>query len=198
VPFVKCDQGLNDEADGVQLMKPLTKLADLLEKAKGFGVFGTKMRSVIKQADQTGIDQIVAQQFEVGHQIINAGLVPILEPEVDIHCPEKSAAEDMLEAALMKEIAKLNSDQHIMLKLTLPENANHYADCMSQAQVVRVVALSGGYSQQEANDRLSKNSGMIASFSRALAEGLTAQQSDGDFDNRMNDSIEGIYRASSC
>lgn len=196
VPFVKCDKGLNAEADGVQLLAPMPDLDALLKSAKSRGVFGTKMRSVIKQANQAGIDQIVAQQFDVGHQILAGGLIPILEPEVDIHCPEKAAAEDMLKASIMKSLDKLGSDQHVMLKLTLPENTNQYADCINHAQVLRVVALSGGYVRDEANSRLKDNAGMIASFSRALAEGLTAQQSDDEFDAMMNDSIDSIYQAS--
>lgn len=196
VPFVKCDQGLAEEDGGIQLMNPMPGLAALIEKAKNGGVFGTKMRSVIKQSDSAGIDKIVAQQFEIGHQIIAGGLVPILEPEVDINCPDKSAAEGLLKDALMKEIDKLASDQHIMLKLTLPEQANQYADCANHPQVVRVVALSGGYPRDEANSRLQKNAGMIASFSRALAEGLSAQQTDDEFDAKIDDSIESIYQAS--
>jgi fructose-bisphosphate aldolase class I len=165
-PFLKVDNGLADEENGVQLMKPIPELAALLDKAKANGIFGTKMRSVIKQANPAGVKAIADQQFEIGKKIIAAGFVPIIEPEVDIHCPDKAAAEDLLHAEIMA-----------MLKLTLPEKDNLYADCIAHANVVRVVALSGGYSREEANDRLSRNNGMVASFSRALSEGLKAQQS---------------------
>ncbi len=196
VPFLKVDQGLDSEANDAQLMKPMPELNVLLSQAKSKGVFGTKMRSVIKQPNQTGVDAVVKQQFEIGRQIVAAGLVPIIEPEVDIHCPAKREAEDMLLAAMMKEIESLDADQQVMLKLTLPENDNQYKPCIDHANVVRVVALSGGYSREAANQRLSRNSGMIASFSRALAEGLNASQSDVEFDEVINRSIESIFQAS--
>jgi fructose-bisphosphate aldolase class I len=176
-PFLKVDNGLADEENGVQLMKPIPELAALLDKAKANGIFGTKMRSVIKQANPAGVKAIADQQFEIGKKIIAAGFVPIIEPEVDIHCPDKAAAEDLLHAEIMAELNNLGSDDLVMLKLTLPEKDNLYADCIAHANVVRVVALSGGYSREEANDRLSRNNGMVASFSRALSEGLKAQQS---------------------
>jgi len=197
VPFLKIDKGLEAEANGVQLMKDMPDLADLLKKAVSKGIFGTKMRSVIKQADANGINQVVAQQFVVAKQIIAAGLMPIIEPELDIHCPEKALAEDMLKAALLAEVNALNDDQKVMLKLTLPENANHYKDCIDHPKVVKVVALSGGYVRQEANQRLTDNNGMIASFSRALSEGLNANQTDESFDATIDASIESIYQASS-
>ena len=196
VPILKVDKGLADEANGVQLMKPMPELGALLAKAKSKGIFGTKMRSVIKQANADGIKAIVQQQFEVGRQICDAGLVPIIEPEVDIHCPDKAAAEALLKDAIMDELNSLGSDQLVMLKLTLPEADNLYADAVAHGNVVRVVALSGGYSREEANDRLSRNNGMVASFSRALAEGLNAQQSDDDFDGTIDSSIESIFQAS--
>lgn len=196
VPFLKVDKGLADEAQGVQLMKAMPELDQLLSKAKASGIFGTKMRSVIKQADQAGIEAIVEQQFAVGKQIIAAGLMPIIEPEVDIHCPEKALAEDMLKKAMIAALDALSADQQVMLKLTLPETANHYADCIAHSNVVRVVALSGGYSREEANRRLTANNGMIASFSRALSEGLSAGQTDGEFDKVMDTSIQAIYDAS--
>jgi len=196
VPFVKVDQGLADESEDVQLMKPVPDMSVLLSQAKSNGVFGTKMRSVIKQANSAGVDAVVKQQFDIGRQILEAGLVPIIEPEVDIHCDSKREAEDLLLAALHKEIDGLDADQHVMLKLTLPENDNQYKTCIDHPNVLRVVALSGGYSREEANARLSRNSGMIASFSRELAEGLKAQQSDAEFDETINDSIESIYQAS--
>jgi len=196
VPFLKVDKGLADEEDGVQLMKPMPDLGALLIKAKAAGIFGTKMRSVIKQANEAGIKKIVAQQFEVGKQIVAAGLVPIIEPEVDIHCPEKAKAEDMLKAALMAELNALGPNELVMLKLTLPEVDNLYADCVAHPNVVRVVALSGGYSREEANDRLSRQNGMVASFSRALSEGLNANQTDEEFDAMIDASIQSIFDAS--
>ncbi len=196
VPFLKVDKGLADEAQGVQLMKAMPELDQLLSKAKACGIFGTKMRSVIKQANQAGIEAIVEQQFAVGKQIIAAGLMPIIEPEVDIHCPEKSKAEDMLNKAMIAALDGLSADQQVMLKLTLPETANHYADCIAHKNVVRVVALSGGYNREEANRRLTENSGMIASFSRALSEGLSAGQTESEFDQVMDTSIQAIYDAS--
>jgi len=195
-PFLKVDQGLADEENGVQLMKPIPGLAALLEKAKGNGIFGTKMRSVIKQANPGGVDAIVAQQFEIGKQIVAAGLVPIIEPEVDIHCPDKAQAEDLLHDAIMAQLNSLGSDELVMLKLTLPEKDNLYADCIAHPNIVRVVALSGGYSREEANDRLSRNNGMVASFSRALSEGLKAQQSKEEFDAMLDASIGAIAAAS--
>jgi len=196
VPFLKVDKGLADEANGVQLMKPMPDLDDLLARAKGKSVFGTKMRSVIKNDNAEGIAAIVAQQFEVGKQIIAAGLVPILEPEVDINSPTKAAAEATLRTQLMEQINKLEPGQNIMLKLTLPEEVNFYADCIAHNNVVRVVALSGGYSRDEANRRLALNNNMIASFSRALSEGLSAKQSDGEFNGMLDTSIQSIFDAS--
>ncbi len=196
VPFLKVDKGLADEEDGVQMMKPMPELGALLIKAKAAGIFGTKMRSVIKQANEAGIKKIVAQQFEVGKQIVAAGLVPIIEPEVDIHCPEKAKAEDILKAALMAELNALGPNELVMLKLTLPEVDNLYADCVAHPNVVRVVALSGGYSREEANDRLSRQNGMVASFSRALSEGLNANQTDEEFDAMIDASIQSIFDAS--
>ncbi len=196
VPFLKVDKGLEDEANGVQLMKPIPGLTDLLARAASKNIFGTKMRSVIKMANQAGIDAIVAQQFEVGLEIIAAGLVPILEPEVDINSPEKAEAEAMLRASLLEHANKLSADQHIMLKVTIPEEDNFYADLIAHPQVVRVVALSGGYSRDVANDRLSRNNGMIASFSRALGEGLSAKQSDEDFTATIDATIQSIRDAS--
>lgn len=196
VPFLKVDKGLADEADGVQLMKPMPGLDELLVKAKAAGIFGTKMRSVIKQANAAGIKAIVDQQFEIGKQIIGAGLVPIIEPEVDIHCPDKAAAEDMLHGEIMAQLNALGSDDLVMLKLTLPEKDNLYADCIAHANTVRVVALSGGYSREEANERLTRNHGMVASFSRALSEGLSAQQTDEEFNAMLDSSIQSIFDAS--
>ena len=196
VPFLKVDKGLADEEDGVQLMKPIPGLDDLLARAKSNCVFGTKMRSVIKSASESGVKAIVAQQFEIGKQIIAAGLVPIIEPEVDINAPDKAAAEAMLLAAMMDELNQLGADQHVMLKLTLPEENGFYTPCIEHPQVLRVVALSGGYSREESNRRLALNSGMIASFSRALSEGLSAKQSDGEFDGMLNDAIQSIFDAS--
>ncbi len=197
VPFLKVDKGLADEVDGGQLMKPNPGLGDLLKKAKAAGMFGTKMRSVIKQANAAGINAVVDQQFEVGRQIVAAGLVPIIEPEVDIHCPEKAKAEKLLHDAIMKQLKSLGADEIVMLKLTLPEKDNLYADCIAHQNVARVVALSGGYSREEANERLSRQNGMVASFSRALAEGLSAQQSDEEFDYTLDASIASIFKASS-
>ena len=196
VPFLKVDKGLADEVDGAQVMNPNPGLGDLLEKGKAAGIFGTKMRSVIKHANEAGIKAVVDQQFEVGRQIVAAGLVPIIEPEVDIHCPDKAAAEDMLHDAIMGHLNSLNPDEIVMLKLTLPEKDNLYADCVAHPNVARVVALSGGYSREEANDRLSRQNGMVASFSRALAEGLSAQQSAEEFDATMDASIASIAAAS--
>jgi fructose-bisphosphate aldolase class I len=196
VPIVKVDQGLADEANGVQLMKPMPGLDALLARAKAKGVFGTKMRSVIKQANAAAIKTVVEQQFEVGRRIVAAGLVPIIEPEVDIKCPDKAAAEDLLKAEIMAQLDRLADGQMVMLKLTLPDRDNLYADCIAHPRVLKVVALSGGYSRDEANKRLAKQRGMIASFSRALTEGLTKQQSDAEFDAALDAAIESIYQAS--
>jgi fructose-bisphosphate aldolase class I len=197
VPILKVDKGLAQEANGVQLMKPITGLDGLLERAKAKNIFGTKMRSVIKQADQSGIDAVVNQQFELAKQILGPGLVPIIEPEVDIHCPNKADAERLLKAGILAELGKLPGDRKVMLKLTLPTEANFYADCIDHPRVLRVVALSGGYTRDEANALLAKNHRMVASFSRALVEGLTAQQSDEEFNRRLDESIQSIYDASS-
>jgi fructose-bisphosphate aldolase class I len=196
VPFLKVDKGLAAEKDGVQLLKPMPALAALLAKAKAKGIFGTKMRSFIKQANAAGIKDIVTQQFEVAWQIIAAGLLPIIEPEVDIHCPEKTKAEEVLKAAILEELDELPVDQLVMLKLTLPERDDFYADCVSHPNVVRVVALSGGYTREEANDRLRRNHGVVASFSRALVEGLSVQQSDTEFNVLLDGSIRSIFEAS--
>jgi fructose-bisphosphate aldolase class I len=196
VPFLKVDKGLADEQDGVQLMKPIGGLDALLKRAKAKNVFGTKMRSVIKQADPHGIESVVKQQFEIGKEIIKTGLVPIIEPEVDIKTPNKDQAEDLLKAAILKELNALKPDQLVMLKLTIPDKDNLYADLIEHNNVLRVVALSGGYSRDEANRRLARNNGMTASFSRALSEGLKAQHSDQEFNAALDASIESIYRAS--
>jgi fructose-bisphosphate aldolase class I len=197
VPFLKVDKGLADEADGVQVMKPIPNLAELLEKASARDVFGTKMRSVIKSANAGGIESIVAQQFEIGRQIVAAGLTPIIEPEVDIHAPDKREAEELLRTQLLMHLDQLGADELIMFKLTLPEEANFYSACQDHPNMVRVVALSGGYSRDEANRRLAQNNGMIASFSRALSEGLSAQQSDEEFNAMLDASIQSIFDASS-
>jgi fructose-bisphosphate aldolase class I len=196
VPFLKVDKGLADEVDGAQVMNPMPGLDALLEKANAAGIFGTKMRSVIKQANEAGIKAVVDQQFEIGRRIVAAGLVPIIEPEVDINCPDKAAAEDILHDAIMAQLGNLGADEIVMLKLTLPEKDNLYADCIAHPNVARVVALSGGYSRVEANDRLSRQNGMVASFSRALAEGLSAQQSDDEFNATLDASIAAIAAAS--
>jgi fructose-bisphosphate aldolase class I len=196
VPFLKVDKGLADEVDGAQVMNPNPGLGELLEKAKAAGVFGTKMRSVIKQANAAGINAVVDQQFEVGREIVAAGFVPIIEPEVDIHCPDKAEAETILHDAIMKQLNSLDTDEIVMLKLTLPEQDNLYADCVAHPNVARVVALSGGYSRQEANDRLSRQNGMVASFSRALSEGLNVAQSADEFDGTLDSSIGSICDAS--
>jgi len=196
VPFLKVDKGLEAEKDGVQLMKPMPALGSLLEKAKAKRIFGTKMRSFIKQASGAGIKDIVNQQFELAAQIIAAELVPIVEPEVDIHCPEKGKAEGLLREAILQKLNQLPAGQLVMLKLTLPEEDNFYADFVKHPKVLRVVALSGGYSRDEANDRLRQNHGVIASFSRALAEGLSAQQSDAEFNAMLDKSIQSIFEAS--
>ena len=196
VPFLKVDKGLADESNGAQVMKPMPELGDLLVKAKQKNVFGTKMRSVIKNANADGVNAVVDQQFEVGRQIIAAGLVPIIEPEVDINSPQKSAAETLLKSALLTHLDQLESDQLVMLKLTLPEQDNFYADCIRHPNVLKVVALSGGYSREEANQRLANQNGMVASFSRALSEGLSAAQSDAEFNQVLDTSIESIIQAS--
>jgi fructose-bisphosphate aldolase class I len=196
VPFLKVDKGLAAEKDGVQLMKPMPALATLLDKAKGKDIFGTKMRSFIKQANPTGIKDIVNQQFEVAGQISAAGLLPIIEPEVDIHCPEKAKAEALLKAAILEKLSQLPAGRLVMLKLTLPEQDNFYADCVRHPNVLRVVALSGGYTREEANDRLRRNHGIVASFSRALVEELSAQQSDAEFNTLLDGSIQSIFKAS--
>jgi fructose-bisphosphate aldolase class I len=196
VPFLKVDKGLDAEKEGVQVMKPIPALAQLLEKAKSKRIFGTKMRSVIKQASEAGIKDIVNQQFDLAAQIIASELLPIVEPEVDIHCPEKAKAEALLKAAILEKLNQLPQGQMVMLKLTLPEQNNFYADFVKHRKVLRVVALSGGYSREEANDRLRRNHGIIASFSRALAEGLSAQQSDAEFNATLDKSIQSIFEAS--
>jgi fructose-bisphosphate aldolase class I len=196
VPFLKVDNGLADEKDGAQVMKPIPELDARLASAISHGVFGTKMRSVIKQANAAGVKAVVEQQFEIGKQICAKGLVPIIEPEVDINCPDKAAAEDLLLAELTKHLDKLSDDQNVMLKLTLPEKAGLYTPLTNHPRVVRVVALSGGYSRDHANEVLAKNPNVIASFSRALSEGLTAQQSDSEFDGMIDKTIQAIYDAS--
>lgn len=196
VPFLKIDKGLADEANDAQMMKPNPGLDALLERAKEKGVFGTKMRSVIKLANPKGIDDVVKQQFEVGKQILAAGLVPIIEPEVDIKSPQKAEAEKLLKAAILKELGQLGPDQKIMLKLTIPSVDDFYADVVRHPNVLRVVALSGGYSRDDANAKLARNHGVIASFSRALTEGLTAQQSKEAFDKAMDGAVGSIYAAS--
>jgi fructose-bisphosphate aldolase class I len=196
VPFLKVDQGLEAEEDGVRLMRPMPALAALLAKAKAKHVFGTKMRSVIKQANAAGIKSIVNQQFEVAEQILAAGLLPIVEPEVDIHCPEKGKSEELLKAAIIEKLNKLTANQFVMLKLTLPEQDDFYSELIRHPKVVRVVALSGGYSQEDADALLRRDHGMVASFSRALLEGLSVQQSDTEFDAVLEKSIQNIFEAS--
>ena len=196
VPFLKVDKGLADEADGVQLMKPMPALEPLLVRAKEKDVFGTKMRSVIKLADDGGVKAVVDQQFETALDILAAGLIPIIEPEVDIHSPQKAEAEALLEAAVLDKLGQLDRNQYVMLKLTLPDLADLYAELVNHPNVLRVLALSGGYSRQEANARLSRNRGVVASFSRALTEGLSVQQSDEEFDAALDESIASIFAAS--
>jgi fructose-bisphosphate aldolase class I len=196
VPFLKVDKGLADEANGVQVMKAMPQLDALLERAKGKGVFGTKMRSVVKRADAKGIEAVVDQQFTIGMQILAAGLMPIIEPEVDIHATDKQAAERLLKAAIIQRLDTLAPQQQVMLKLTIPSVDDFYADLVKHPKVLRVVALSGGYSRDEANKLLARNHGVIASFSRALTEGLTAQQSDAEFNEALGASIESIFQAS--
>jgi fructose-bisphosphate aldolase class I len=196
VPFVKVDKGLAAEKNGVRVMKPMPQLPALLGKAKGNRIFGTKMRSFIVHADPSGIKEIVDQQFAFADQILAADLVPIVEPEVDIHCPEKAKAEELLKIAILDKLNKLPANQLVLLKLTLPEQDDFYAECVSHPKVVRVLALSGGYSRQEANERLRRNHGIVASFSRALVEGLSAQQSDAEFNAGLDASIQSIFEAS--
>jgi fructose-bisphosphate aldolase, class I len=196
VPFLKVDQGLADEHDGVQLMKPIPGLDGLCERAVGKGVFGTKMRSVVKQADAGGIEAVVAQQFEIGAQILGHGLVPIIEPEVDIRCPDKELAEDLLREAISNHLAGVPADQQVMLKLTIPTVDDFYRPLVEHDRVLRVVALSGGYSREQSNELLAKNHGVIASFSRALTEGLTVQMSETEFDAALDAAIASIYAAS--
>jgi fructose-bisphosphate aldolase, class I len=196
VPFLKVDKGLAAEKDGVQLMKPMPELAALLDKAGAKRIFGTKMRSLVKQANGAGITDIVTQQFELARQIIAANLVPIVEPEIDIHCPDKAKAEELLKAAILAALDALPGGPLVMLKLTLPERADLYAELVKHPKVVRVVALSGGYSRDEGNRRLRMNHGVVASFSRALVEGLSAQQSDAEYRAALDASIQSIYEAS--
>lgn len=197
VPFLKVDKGLEDESNGVQLMKDIPGLNDLLDKAAAKDVFGTKMRSVVKSANEAGIDAIVEQQFEIGRQILAKGLVPIIEPEVDIHAADKSDCEALLKASILRQLNQLDNSQQVMLKLTLPNEADFYTECVQHSQVLKVVALSGGYERELANAKLQENAGMIASFSRALTEGLSAQQSDEQFHQALSDAIASIYAASS-
>jgi fructose-bisphosphate aldolase class I len=196
VPFLKVDKGLEDERDGVQLMKAMPDLDKLLARAKAKGIFGTKMRSVIKQANATGIRAVVDQQFQVAKQILAAGLVPIVEPEVDIKCPDKPGAEQLLKAEIKRQLDQLPATQQVMLKLTIPDQDDFYADLIKHPRVLKVVALSGGYAREEANARLSRQHGMVASFSRALTEGLSAQQTDAQFNDALDASIGGIFKAS--
>jgi len=196
VPFLKVDKGLAEEKDGVQLMKPIPDLDALLERGKKTGIFGTKMRSVVKLANERGIRANVAQQFEIGLRIAAADLCPILEPEVDIHSPEKAEAERILKVSLLEHLNGLAPDQKVMFKLTLPSQDDFYKECIEHPNIVRVVALSGGYTRDEANALLARNHGMVASFSRALTEGLTAQQSEAEFDKLLDESIQSIFDAS--
>ncbi len=196
VPFLKVDKGLCEENNDVQLMKAMPALDHLLDKAVAQGVFGTKMRSVIKLANQQGINDIVAQQFDLAKQILAKGLVPIIEPEIDINSAEKSAAEALLKSALLKALEQLSSEQKVMLKLTLPETDNFYAECINHKNIIKVVALSGGYNREQANEKVTANQGMIASFSRALTQGLSAKQSDEEFTAALDSAINSIYNAS--
>src|SRR5215510_9912889 len=196
VPFLKIDKGLAAEKDGVQLLKPMPALAALLAKARAKGIFGTKMRSFIKQANLSGISSIVSQQFAIARQIIDAGLVPIIEPEVDIHCPQKGKAEELLKSAILENLNELRAGEWVMLKITLPDRDNFYAECTSHPNVLRVVALSGGYTREQANERLRRNHGIVASFSRALVEGLSAQQSAAEFNAVLDRSIQSVFEAS--
>ncbi|HET6888845.1 MAG TPA: fructose bisphosphate aldolase [Candidatus Udaeobacter sp.] len=196
VPFLKVDKGLAEEKNGVRLMKPMPELSALLDKAKANRIFGTKMRSFIVQADSAGIKEIVNQQFEVAAQILAADLAPIIEPEVSINCPQKAKAEELLKTAVIEKLNSLTPDQLVLLKLTLPEKDNFYSDCVSHRNVIRVLALSGGYSREEANERLRRNPGVVASFSRALLERLRADQSNAEFDAQLNEAIQSIFEAS--
>ena len=196
VPILKIDKGLEDEANGVQMMKPMPGLDELLARGVKKGVFGTKERSVIKLANEAGIDAVVAQQFDVARQVLAAGLVPIIEPEVDINSPEKQQAEAILKTSLTRHLETLPDDQQVMFKLTLPSEDGFYTDLVEHPKVLRVVALSGGYSRDDANARLARNPGVIASFSRALTEGLTAQQSPAEFDDQLDAAVKSIYEAS--
>ncbi len=196
VPFLKVDKGLADEADGVQVMKPITGLDELVARGVAKGIFGTKMRSVVKLANEAGIEAVVAQQFEVGNQILAGGLVPIIEPEVDINSPEKEAAEGLLKASILRHLEAQSADQPVMLKLSIPTVDDFYLDLVQHPKVLRVVALSGGYPRDDANARLARNHGMIASFSRALTEGLSAKQSEAEFDAVLDQTIQGIFEAS--
>lgn len=196
IPFLKVDKGLAELKNGVQLMKPMPGLDALLGQAVDKHIFGTKMRSVIKEANAKGIADIVAQQFEVGKQIAKAGLVPILEPEVDIHSPDRQESEEILKREVQKHLAALDADTKVMFKFTIPVVDNLYSDLLGDKHVVRIVALSGGYSQAEANEKLARNKGLIASFSRALLQGLTAQQSDAQFNAMLASSVKAIYEAS--
>ena len=196
VPFLKVDKGLSDENDGVQVMKPMPELEALLDKAKESGIFGTKMRSVIKEANSAGINRVVDQQFDIGKEILNAGLVPIIEPEVDINSTDKRESEELLCSAIERNLGGLEDSQSVMLKLTLPEEDNFYECFVKDDRVLRVVALSGGYSREEANNRMSRNNGLVASFSRALTEGLSANQTQEEFDALLDSSIQQIFNAS--
>ena len=196
VPFLKVDKGLADEENGAQVMKPMPDLDALLARARDKGVFGTKMRSVVKLANAAGVDAVVDQQFDVGKQILSAGLVPIIEPEIDINSPEKAEAEALLKAAILRNLESIAEGQQIMLKLTLPEADNFYRELVDHPKVLKVVALSGGYSRDEANERMSRNNGVVASFSRALSEGLSAQQTDDEFNAMLDSSIASIFAAS--
>jgi len=196
VPFLKVDKGLSDENDGVQVMKPMPELEALLDKAKESGIFGTKMRSVIKEANPSGINRVVDQQFDIGKEILNAGLVPIIEPEVDINSTDKRESEELLCSAIERNLGGLEDSQSVMLKLTLPEQDNFYECFVNDDRVLRVVALSGGYSREEANNRMSRNNGLVASFSRALTEGLSANQTQEEFDALLDSSIQQIFNAS--
>ena len=196
IPFIKIDKGLADEENGAQVMKPIPDLDSLLERSVAKNMFGTKMRSVIKMANQVGVDAVVSQQFEIGRQVIGHGLVPIIEPEIDIHSPQKAEAEAMLRVSLLDHANSLATDELVIFKLTLPEEDNFYAEVIAHPQVARVVALSGGYSRDEANARLSRNNKVIASFSRALSEGLSAQQSDDEFNTTLDATVQSIRDAS--
>jgi fructose-bisphosphate aldolase, class I len=193
---LKCDNGLAEEIDGVQLMKPIPSLDEFLARAKSKGMYGTKMRSVIKKANPEGVRAVVKQQFEIAKLILGHGLVPIIEPEIDIHCPEKEACEELLKLALLEQMNSLDFDQRIILKLTLPTQINHYKDCLDHPNCKRLVALSGGYSREEANEILAQQTGMIGSFSRALSEGLDFRQDDETFERILTESMTSIFEAS--